>query len=396
MSTQRIIDVFTEMAAIYSPTYHEAPMARYLVEKLGSLGFAVELDDTAAMTGSDTGNVIGRLAGTAAGHVSFSAHMDTVEPGEGIECIVVTDVVDGEECELIKSAGNTILSADDKAGIAAIFEGVERAIEAGAPRPNITVVFTVGEEKGLLGASALSADAFAWPADLAGEDEHPDAAGQDAPLACFVLDAGGAPGTIVSASPAHYLMNATFKGRAAHAGAAPEEGISAIQMASCAIAAMPLGRIDEKTTANIGTIKGGSAMNVIPSECVLVGECRSHADDALEAQRAAMDLACRNAAERFGGEVELEWKLEYPRTVLVEGGLTESKLRRAIEACGFTAELQVTGGGSDANVLGALGVDAVCIGMGMTLYHTCDEYIKVADLEGSARLVEAIIAEYAG
>ncbi len=388
MSTQRIIDTFAEMAAIYSPTYHEAPMARYLIAKLEALGFAVEVDGTAQRTGSDTGNVIARLEGTAAGHVSFSAHMDTVEPAEGIECVIATGLVDGVECELIKSAGDTILSADDKAGIAAILEGIERTLESGAARPNITLVFTVGEEKGLLGASALSAEAFAWPS---GEGEPACAS----PLACFVLDAGGAPGTIVSASPAHYLMKACFKGRPAHAGAAPEEGISAIQMASCAIAAMPLGRIDENTTANIGTIAGGSAMNVVPAECQLVGECRSHDDEALEAQRARMDASCREAAKRFGGEVELEWTLEYPRTVLVQGGETERKLRRAIEACGFEAQLQVTGGGSDANVLGALGVDAVCIGMGMAEYHTCDEYIKVEDLEGSARLVEAIIAEYA-
>lgn len=388
MTTQRIIDSFVEMAGIYSPTYHEAFMARYLENKLTELGFAVYVDDTAHLTGSDTGNVIGRLAGTAPGHVSFSAHMDTVEPCDGIECVITNREVEGEECEVIASAGDTILSADDKAGLAAIIEGITRAIESGIPRPDITVVFTTGEEKGLLGASALSADAFAWPGSEGGE-------GKRHPFACFVLDAGGHPGTIVAASPAHYLMNATFKGRAAHAGAAPEEGISAIEMAACAIAAMPLGRIDEKTTANIGTIEGGSAMNVVAAQCSIVGECRSHDDAALEAQRSAMDSACREAAKRFGGELDITWKLEYPRTVLAEGGVTELKLRRAIEAAGMSASLQVTGGGSDANVLGALGVDAVAVGIGMAEYHTCDEYIKVADLEGSARLVEAIIAEYA-
>lgn len=388
MTTQRIIDSFVEMAGIYSPTYHEAPMARYLEDKLANLGFEVFVDDTASVTGSDTGNVIGHLAGTTSGHVSFSAHMDTVEPCEGVECVIVEREVEGEVCEVVASAGNTILSADDKAGLAAIIEGITRSIESGVPRPHITVVFTTGEEKGLLGASALSADAFTWPGLEDGE-------GRRDPLACFVLDAGGHPGTIVSASPAHYLMNATFKGRAAHAGAAPEEGISAIEMAASAIAAMPLGRIDERTTANIGTIEGGSAMNVVAARCTLVGECRSHDDEALEAQRLAMDSACREAAKRFGGELDIEWKLEYPRTVLEQGGITECKLRRAIEAAGMDASLQVTGGGSDANVLGALGVDAVAIGIGMAEYHTCDEYIKVDDLEGSARLVEAIIAEYA-
>ena len=80
MTTQRIIESFVEMAGIYSPTYHEAAMARYLENKLTDLGFAVYVDDTASATASDTGNVIGRLAGTAQGHVSFPAHKDTVEP----------------------------------------------------------------------------------------------------------------------------------------------------------------------------------------------------------------------------------------------------------------------------------------------------------------------------
>lgn len=386
MSKQRLIESFVEMAAIYSPTHHEGSMAHHLTDALEALGFTVEIDDTAATTGSDTGNLIARLAGTAPGYVTFSSHMDTVEPCAGIECVIEQTA----EGELIRSAGDTILSADDKAGIAAIIEGVARTIEAGTPRPNITLVFTTGEEQGLLGANALSADAFVWPGSAASANE----AGEGKRVPCFVLDAGGHPGTIVLASPAHYLMKATFKGRPAHAGAAPEEGISAIQMASAAIAAMPLGRISPQTTANIGTIEGGSAMNVIPAECSLVGECRSHDDDALEAQRAAMDAACREAAARFGGEVELDWKLEYPRCVLEEGGETEIKLRRAIDAVGLEANLYVTGGGSDANVLGALGVDAVCIGIGMAEYHTCNEFILIEDLENSARLVQAIIAEY--
>ena len=381
MNPQRILDSFFEMARIESPTFHEGVMAQYCAQRLRELGFSVRIDDSAQKTGSDTGNVIAHLVGTTAGHIAFSAHMDTVTPCEGIDPHIVVEDVDGagQPCEVIRSAGNTILSADDKAGIAAILEALACVIEEGRPRPAITVVLTTGEERGLLGASALPADVF-------------DPA-QETP--CFVLDADGAPGTIVTAAPFHYLLNARIEGRAAHAGVAPEEGISAIQIVAHAIASMPLGRIDECTTANIGTLNGGSAMNVVPAECTLVGECRSLHEDRVEAQRAAMTRALKEAADRFGGAARIEWTLDYPAIMLPEDAPIVERLKAAMAAAGLEPRLTATGGGADANVLVTKGANAVTLGIGMANFHTCDEYIKVRDLQDSARLVEAIIAEYA-
>ena len=289
-------------------------MAARCADELRRLGFEVSFDDSAERVGSDTGNLVAHLPGTRTGHMVFSAHMDTVQPCAGIEPVVVDGVV--------RSAGDTILSAD-KAGVAAIFEGVRSAVESGSPRPDVTVLLTTCEEQHLLGSSAL-ADGL-LPAG--------------AP--CYVLDADGAPGTIITGAPCHWSLNATFSGRAAHAGVCPEEGVSAIAMAAAAVSSMPLGRLDEA----------------------------------------------------FGGAVSIEWTKSYDAVLFDEEDELVQAIVRASRAAGLEPRFHRSGGGSDANVLAARGVRPVTLGVGMAAFHSVDEHIAVDDLEGAARLVEALIAE---
>lgn len=139
MNPDRVLDSFLEMVAIESPSWHEAPMAAYCAEKLAEMGFTVTFDASAAETGSDTGNLIAHLPGTVPGRIGFSAHLDTVKPCAGIEAVIeqrhICDDVTCRMAEVVCSAGETILSADDKAGIAAIFEGLRSVLESGTPRP---------------------------------------------------------------------------------------------------------------------------------------------------------------------------------------------------------------------------------------------------------------------
>lgn len=367
MQANRLLDLFCELVRIESPSFSEAAMAARCAEELTSLGFEVRFDDSAPRVGSDTGNLIARLPGTRPGQVVFSAHMDTVQPCAGIQPVVVDGIV--------RSAGDTILSADDKAGVAAIFEALRSTLEADAPRPDITVLLTTCEEQHLLGSSALA------------EGELPEGA------PCYVLDADGAPGTVITGAPCHWTLNASFSGRAAHAGVCPEEGVSAIAMAAAAVAAMPLGRIDEATTANIGCIEGGGATNVVPDACALAGECRSLYAERAEAQKAAMSEALEAAAARFGGEVSIEWTKSYDAVLFDEEDDIVQGIVRAARASGLEPRFQHSGGGSDANVLAACGVRPITLGVGMVDFHSADEHIAVADLEGAARLVEALIAE---
>lgn len=456
MNSDRLLSTFLELVAVESPSFCEAAMASHCARALAELGFFVEFDASAVVTGSDSGNLIARLPGTAPGRLALSAHLDTVEPCAGIEVLreaVPAAVLgsayadDGAMLEVLRSAGETILSADDKAGIAAILEGVRSTLESGAPRPDLTVLLTTCEEQSLLGSSALAPDALSWPADLpsacagagaagargegraeggavaegaggadaGAEGAEGDAGGiaavagagagagvagavgaGDEALPCYVLDADGRPGTIITGAPCHWTMRACFHGRAAHAGVEPEAGVSAIALAADAVAAMPLGRLDECTTANVGVIAGGTAVNVVPEACELAGECRSLRLDRAAAQRDAMTVACEQAAAQGGGSVELEWTCDYP-AVLFEGDAPiVARAVAAARAAGLVPRLARTGGGADANVLGAKGCQAVTLGIGMANFHSADEFIAVRDLEATARLVEALIAEYAG
>ena len=164
-------------------------------------------------------------------------------------------------------------------------------------------------------------------------------------------------------------------------------------MAAAAVAAMPLGRLDEATTANVGFIEGGGATNVVPDACTLAGECRSLYAERAEAQKAAMTEALEAAAARFGGTVDVAWTKSYDAVLFDEEDELVQAIARAARAAGLEPRFHRSGGGSDANVLAARGVRPITLGVGMASFHSADEHIAVADLEGTARLVEALIAE---
>ena len=285
MKPDRLLDLFCELARIESPSRREALMAKRCKAELEGLGFTVRFDDSAERTGSDTGNLIAFRAGSVPGAVALCGHMDTVRPCKGIEPVV--------EGGVIRSAGDTILSADDKAGVAAIFEGVRSLIEAGEALPDVHAVLTTCEEMHLLGAGAL--DASFLP--------------EGTP--CYVLDADGDPGTIINQAPCHCTFTATFRGKSAHAGVEPERGVSALAMAAQAVCHMPLGRISAHTTSNVGVIECDGATNVVPGTCWLSGECRSTSLERARAERSAMDEAMRAAAAQAGGSVDIEWRTDY-------------------------------------------------------------------------------------
>ena len=369
MSNDRLLQTFLDLVRIDSPTGEEAGIAQYCAERLRTLGFEVHIDATADVTGSDTGNLLAVLNGTGARAVVLSAHMDCVEPCRGVEPVLVDGVV--------SSSGGTVLGADDKAGIAAILEAVTRAVESGVSRPTMQVVLTVQEEIGLRGAKALD------PTELVRAD------------LCLVLDADGPPGGIIVASPTHYTFIATITGRAAHAGVAPERGVSAIALAARAVASMPVGRLDEATTANVGTIHGGSATNVIAPLVTMTGECRSLDRSRVESLRAQMDATIRTVVEDGGGEVEIAWTREYEGFALSASDHPVEFVANACGDVGLEVSMQRTGGGSDANILAALGIPTVALSCGMRSVHSTEESIAVEDLEALTRHTHAVLVRLA-
>jgi tripeptide aminopeptidase len=273
---------------------------------------------------------------------------------------------------VVYSDGTTILGADDKSGIAVLLEvlAVLQDDVAFERRPAIEIALSVGEEIGLLGAKGLDVDWFQATQAL-------------------VLDMGGSLNVIVHAAPASDKFDAVVHGRAAHAGANPEEGINAIAVAAQGIAAMPLGRIDDETTANVGLIQGGSAVNVVPDRVSMRGEARSHDVAKLDAQIAAMRTALDTAvAAHQGAQLEIEIERAYPAFRLDEDAPLLCRIARALEAMGEDAPiLQAGGGGSDANILNARGIAAVPISTGMQGVHTTGEHIAVVDMVRCAEFV---------
>lgn len=368
MQEQRLLQTILELVQIDSESRNERGVADYVTAKLKRMGYVVEEDGAGAQIGGNAGNVIGYHAGNCEGKsLLFCAHMDTVAPGNGVQPVV--------EDGIVRTDGTTVLGGDDKAGIAAILEALEAIHEAETAHGPIQVVFTVAEEVGLLGAKYLALDALK-PVDAA-----------------FFFDSDGMPNQICVASPYHIDITATFRGRASHAGVEPEKGISAVQMAAKAIAAMQLGRLDEETTANIGIIHGGTATNVVAGETVIYGEARSLVKTKVEAQIAHMQSACEAAALEAGGSVEVQVEECYAAIDLDENSTTVQLAKKAVQKLGMTPQLVKSGGGSDANVFCGKGIPATNIGCGMNNVHSVQEYLNLAEVEAAAAFIQAVIAE---
>lgn len=370
VNRDRIVDEFLRMVRIDSPSMHERDIADYLIKKMTGMGLDVKEDDAGKAIGNISGRVTGNLIATLKGKVQgaptvlFSAHMDTVEPGRGVNPVIKDNV--------IYSDGNTILGSDDKAGIAAVLEAVEVIREEGLPHGDIEIVFTVYEEGGLRGAKNLDYDRLKAKFG-------------------FVLDCDGSAGTIITKAPSQYRITASIIGKAAHAGIKPEEGVNAIYVASTAISKMQLGRIDDETTANIGVIQGGKATNIIPELVNIEGETRSIDPDKLEQQTNLIIETLEQAAREMGAKAEVDKELLYPRLKLDESDTAVDLAVKAARALGLNPSLVSTGGGSDANIFNGFGIPTVNLGIGMSKVHSTEEFIKIDDLVLNARYVLEII-----
>lgn len=364
INNERLLSTFLDYVRIDSESGHEKEFAQRIISDLKAVDCEVYVDDTMAKTGSDTGNVFATLPGTAPGEpILLCAHMDTVVPGVGVEPVV--------EDGVIRSKGDTVLGSDDKSGVAAIVEAMRTVVERNIPHPAIEVAFTVCEEIGLFGSKYMDY-------------------GRLTAKKAAVLDTG-TPGTIVVSGPGQYKIEATVIGRKAHAGVAPEEGISAIQVLAEAIANMKLLRIDPETTANIGAIHADYPTNIVAERATMTAECRSRDGAKLEEQAEHMEACLREACKKYGATLELKKSGVYDAYRHQEDDPFVLQMSRAMEAAGLTPALKPSGGGSDANNLCQNGITALVVGTGMGKVHTTAEQIAVADLESTARMVLELI-----
>jgi len=370
VNQDRLINEFIELVQIDSETKYEAEIAKVLKKKFTDLGLEVVEDNAKEKTGHGAGNLICTLKGTKedTDTIYFTSHMDTVVPGKGIK----PSIKDG----YIVSDGTTILGADDKAGLAAILEAIRILQEKDIKHGDIQFIITVGEESGLVGAKAL--DKSLLKAAYG-----------------YAIDSNGDVGDIIISAPTQAKIFAKIKGKTAHAGVAPENGVSAITLAAKAISKMPLGRIDEETTANIGRFEGGQQTNIVCDYVEVLAEARSLVEEKMEKQVATMKEAFENTAKEHGGEADVEVEIMYPGINQKDGDEVVEVAKRAAKAIGRDSKLLRSGGGSDANVIAGLGIPTVNLAVGYEEIHTTNERISTKELVKIAELVTSIINEAA-
>ncbi len=375
---ERLGDLFKTLIHIDSVSKKEGAIARTLQGIFESLGAEVLIDGAGPKVGGDTGNLIARFKGARAEVVPLllNAHMDTVQPGEGIKVLFS----DGT----FSSDGSTVLGADDKSALAVIIETIKILREKRLLWGPLEVVVTICEEVGLVGAKNL--DYSLIKAQYG-----------------YSLDATDTEG-IVTRAPAANHIEFKVHGRDAHAGAAPEKGINAIHLASRAISEIRVGRIDEETTANIGLIEGGKATNIVPCLVTVAGEVRSHSPDKLEEETQkiveSFERQVSNYKEAFPSDdglprLEVAVRQDFSNLKIPEDHAAVTLAKEAASSLGRYMKTKTSGGGSDANIFFGHGIVTGVLGTGMKDMHTVRESIRLDDMVKSVELLLEIIQLHA-
>jgi len=352
--TERLVNDFIEMVSIDSESGNEERFIGFIKQKLEQ-----ELDAVCML--DDHGNLVAHVPAVDAADaepIFLGAHGDTVKPGVGIEPVIQDGV--------IRSQGDTILGADDKAGLAAIIEAVQTAKK----RPAVDIVVTRGEEIGLIGAKHLDVSLLRAKRGFIVDSDEPD--------------------TITIGGPTHASMDIEIVGKAAHA-AMPEAGVSAIRVAAQAITRFEEGKLDSETVANVGTIEGGMIRNGVPERVKIKAECRSLNDEKCRIQAGKMKRAFEEAASEAGAVAHVDLRYEYTASLVEETAPLVELGKRGIEKAGLRPGTRVILGGTDALVLTGRGLDAVVLGYGGKAAHSTDEHIAIADLEKVAEILRNIV-----
>ncbi len=368
INKDRLTADFLSLTTGSAESLDERRAADLLTEKLKMIGFSVSEDDAGQKLGGNAGNLYGFLKGTISGlPLLLSAHMDTVKPGVNKHPVLHADGT-------FTSDGTTVLGADDAAGLTEILEGIRSVREAGLPHRDIEILFPVAEEIYIQGSGV-----FDFSRIRATE--------------AYVLDMSGEVGSAAVKAPSLISFQVTVKGKASHAGFAPENGIHAIAAAAQAIARLPQGRIDGETTCNIGTITGGTEKNIVPEQCVCTGEVRSFSHEQVLRQIENIRQAFSDAADAHGAAFAMETKEILRAYSLSEDEAVVRRFQRACKELGLAGNLRSTFGGSDNHNFLKAGIRGIVLSCGMQRVHSTEEFISVGEMVRGAALVAELIQD---
>ncbi|MCL2156136.1 MAG: M20/M25/M40 family metallo-hydrolase [Leptospirales bacterium] len=360
INTERLIRTFVELAELSSPSWHEKQVMDYLIKRFKKIGAVC-----VPYKCGESYNLLIQIPGDGARTpILFSGHMDTVGPCENIK-VIVTDTK-------ISSNGATVLGGDDKAAIAAFIEAFEYVKDSKIPHGNIEILLSCAEEVGLKGIKGFDLSLLKSKFG-------------------FVFDSSGDIGRIIVKAPYHSNMKIQIKGRASHAGMAPEKGINAIRVLSEIIATLPNGRIDDETTINIGVISGGRATNIVPEVAVCDLEVRSIQKNKMLNVERDVRSTVKNICSKYKAKASIERSLEYEGFIIKKDDPISVMVSKAIKKIGLKPVFASMGGGSDTNIINRSNIKAINLSCGMQKIHSTEEFIMIKDIITVTKLVVSIL-----
>lgn len=361
MNPSRLIEIFLQVIRINALSANEKPLADFIEKFLSDLGYKVEYDDSAKYTNSNTGNLICKIGD--GGDFVMTAHMDTARPTENVKPIIKDD--------RITSSGDTVLGVDNREGVAVLLYTLERIVKEKIPVKDFTVAFTTCEETTLYGSKYLG---------LNGNIKKG-----------FVFDSGYRPGSFIYSACGAIGFNLKVIGKASHSGISPEKGINALLITSKAISKLPIGRIDDETTMNIGILKSGTAVNVVPELAEMTGEVRSFNLQKAENYFNLLVKTFEEEAKQLDAKIEYDYFWDFKPYTIKENSDVYKDIVKAITKTGLIPTPKISLGGSDANSLNGNGIESVNIGIGAQNPHSNDEFVYIEDLIKSAEIALELI-----
>lgn len=360
---KELTDLFLEMIKIDATSGKELPVAQFIMDYVKALGFEAYMDGAAERSEGNSGNIIVPING--GGDFLLMAHMDTPSSTKGVKPQLLED--------RITSDGTTILGVDDRGGVSAILYALKRAVNDKKQIHPCTLLFTVCEETTLAGSIYYKPT----PEMKYG----------------FAFDSHMTPGKFVNETCGAIAFKITVLGKASHAGISPEKGVNAIQIATKAMTTFPFGRIDEKTTASISIINGGTATNVVPDRIVIEGEIRTEQQAQGEEIMAKVIQDFEAAAAHFGGKIACSYIWDFTPYQISPEAIPYLRILDVGEKLG----IEITGfksmGGSDANSMNDKGVQTINLGVGAQNPHGTNEFILYKDMQTNCDIAYTLLTD---
>lgn len=357
----KLIDLFLKVIKVNALSGNEKPLADFIKDYLKKLGLHVDEDNSKTKTGSNTGNLICRMGN--GGDFVLVSHMDTARPTSDVKPVIKED--------RIVSSGDTVLGVDNRAGISVLLYILERIVREKIAVKNFTLAFTTCEETTLFGSQNLAVNGSIKRG--------------------FVFDSAYRPGNFIYSACGAMGFKVKIIGKASHSGLAPEKGINALKIAAKAINKLPLGRIDEETTMNIGTLSSGTAVNVIPELSELEGEVRSFDLKKAEKYFNLLDETFKYEVEYANAKMKMNSYWEFMPYTVPDNSEVYQESVKVLKLVGLTPTPRISLGGSDANSLNARGIQSVNLGIGAQNPHSNDEFILIEDLVKSAEIALELV-----